>query len=76
MKLIVTPVIRASVEIQETKDLREIPLGLLIYVGIGKVDLERSLNSEFLEKIVQKIISTKLFHSAHTDKIDMSVQDV
>ena len=75
MKFIITPVIHASVEIQGTKELREISLGLLIYVGIGNVDLERVSNTDFLEKIVQKIISAKLFHSEHTDKIDTSIQN-
>ena len=76
MKYIVTPVTQASVEIMETWETRSIGVWLLVYIWIWKVDIWKMGSTDFLEKIVRKLSTSKLFHSEVTDKIDSSLLDI
>lgn len=72
MKLILSPVTKASIIVESPYKEESIEKWLLIYVCVEKKDQEREINTE---KICEKILSLRLFHSERNDKIDTSLRD-
>jgi len=77
MKLVISPVEKASVEIIWKNELRQIWKWLLIYIWISKEDCLLGKNdiNEKIEKIVKKILNLKLIVDKN-EKISLSVSDI
>jgi len=74
MKFLIQVVNHASVNITEKNIINKIDKWLLIYVWISTEDINNY--QEKIDKFVNKIWSTKIFHNPETHRIDQSINDI